>query len=76
MPMQPLNVADSSKGCPPRIPGCRQLRKEVTMARGMLVFRSIGEALKAGFQIYDRTPNGYIARAKIDGYWQMALIEC
>lgn len=46
------------------------------MARGMLVFRSVGEALKAGFQIYDRTPNGYIARARIDGYWQMALIEC
>jgi hypothetical protein len=46
------------------------------MARGMLVFRSVGEALKAGFQIYDRTANGYIARARIDGYWQIALVEC
>jgi Ca2+-binding EF-hand superfamily protein len=45
------------------------------MASGVLVFRTLGEALKAGFQIYDRTPNGYIARAKINGYWQMALIE-
>jgi hypothetical protein len=45
------------------------------MAHGMLVFHTIGEALKAGFQIYDRTPNGYIARARVDGSWQMALIE-
>jgi Ca2+-binding EF-hand superfamily protein len=46
------------------------------MSQGMIVFRSVGEALKAGFQIYDRTQNGYIARARIDGYWRMALIEC
>jgi Ca2+-binding EF-hand superfamily protein len=45
------------------------------MAHGMLVFRSLSEALKAGFQVYDRTSNGYIARARIDGRWQMARIE-
>jgi hypothetical protein len=45
------------------------------MSHGMRVFRSVPEALQAGFQIYDRTPNGYIARARIDGRWQMALIE-
>jgi hypothetical protein len=45
------------------------------MAHGMTVFRSLSEAFKAGFHVYDRTSNGYIARAKIDGCWQMALIE-
>jgi hypothetical protein len=45
------------------------------MAHGMRVFRSVPEALRAGFQVYDRTPNGYLARAQIDGRWQMALIE-
>lgn len=45
------------------------------MAHGMHVFRSVPEALRAGFQIYDSTSNGYIARRRIDGRWQMALIE-
>jgi hypothetical protein len=46
------------------------------MAHGLLVFRSIGEALRAGFHIYDRTPTGYIVRCNAGGRWQMALVEC
>jgi hypothetical protein len=34
------------------------------MAYGMLIFRSIAETVKAGFQVYDRTPSGYIVRTK------------
>lgn len=42
---------------------------------GMLVFRSIGEAHRAGYQVYDRTARGFIVRAKVNGLWQMALVE-
>ena len=45
------------------------------MAAGITVFRSLGEALRAGFQICDRTPTGYVVRARLNGYWQMALVE-
>lgn len=45
------------------------------MVHGMRVFRSVAEALRAGFIVYDRTSNGYIARARIDGGWQIARIE-
>ena len=45
------------------------------MAYGMLVFRSVGEALKSGFVVYDRTANGYIVRTRADGRWKMALVE-
>ena len=45
------------------------------MARGMLVFRSIGEAQRAGFHVYDRTPTGFVARTNQNGRWATALIE-
>lgn len=45
------------------------------MVHGMRVFHSVGEALRAGFIVYDRISNGYIARARIDGGWQIARIE-
>jgi hypothetical protein len=45
------------------------------MAHGMRIFRSVPEALRAGFHIYDHVPKGYIARARIGNRWVMALIE-
>lgn len=45
------------------------------MAYGMLVFRSLYEAARAGFQPYDRTSTGYLVRAMLNGRWQLALVE-
>jgi hypothetical protein len=45
------------------------------MAQGVLVFRSIGEAQRAGFYVYDRTSTGFIARTNLNGKWATALIE-
>ncbi|HET9030610.1 MAG TPA: hypothetical protein VFN49_10550 [Candidatus Aquilonibacter sp.] len=45
------------------------------MAQGVIVFRSIGEAQRAGFYVYDRTPSGFIARTNLNGRWATALIE-
>jgi hypothetical protein len=45
------------------------------MSQGMRIFRSVPEALRAGFHIYDHVPKGYIARARIGNRWVMALIE-
>ena len=45
------------------------------MAYGMQIFRSIGEAIRAGFVVYDRTPSGFVVRILVDGRWQMALVE-
>ena len=46
------------------------------MASGILVFRSINEALRAGFQIYDRTATGYVVRGRFGDRWQLALVDC
>ena len=42
---------------------------------GAVVFHSVGEALRQGFQIYDKTADGYIARIMTTRGWAMALID-
>jgi hypothetical protein len=41
----------------------------------MLVFSSLAEALRAGFQIFDRTSTGYLVRIKTARGWALALVE-
>jgi len=41
----------------------------------MLVFRTLADAVQAGFSIYDRTPTGYIVRCKTPGGWVLALVD-
>jgi hypothetical protein len=43
---------------------------------GLMVFKSLADALRAGFQIYDRTPEGYLVRTKTSSGWAMALVTC
>jgi hypothetical protein len=43
---------------------------------GLMVFHSLSEALRAGFQIYDRTPEGYLVRTRTASGWAMALVSC
>jgi len=42
---------------------------------GLLVFRSLAEAFRAGFQIYDRTPTGYLVRTRMISGWAFALVD-
>ena len=46
------------------------------MTSGLLVFKKLDEALKAGFQVYDRTANGYLVRRHSPLGWQIALVDC
>ena len=43
--------------------------------QGLRVFHSISEALRAGFEIADRTANGYLARTRTPRGWALALVE-
>ncbi len=43
---------------------------------GLMVFDSLADALRAGFQIYDRTHDGYLVRTRTAGGWAMALVNC
>ena len=42
----------------------------------MMVFASVSEAIRAGFSVYDKTPDGYLVRQlRSDGKWAMALVR-
>ena len=43
---------------------------------GLVVFRSLREALNAVYHVYGRTERGYLARLRTDGGWALALVEC
>ncbi len=43
---------------------------------GLVVFKSLALALRAGYQVYDRTADGYLVRVRTAGGWAMALVDC
>ena len=43
---------------------------------GLVVFPSVAAALSAGYQIFDRTSEGYLVRTKTARGWALALVRC
>jgi len=43
--------------------------------QGLLVFPSLAEAIRAGFQVWDRTCNGYLVRIRTANGWALALAK-
>jgi hypothetical protein len=41
----------------------------------MLVFHSLIAAIKAGYEVYDRTETGYLVRIRTKGGWALAIVE-
>jgi hypothetical protein len=44
--------------------------------QGLVVFKSLADALRAGYQIYDRTDSGYVVRTMTAAGWAMAIVTC
>ena len=42
---------------------------------GLVVFKSLSEAVRAGFQICGTTATGYLVRAQTPAGWALALVE-
>jgi hypothetical protein len=42
---------------------------------GILVFSSVDEALRAGFEVYDRTDFGYLVRSRTARGWALAVVH-
>jgi hypothetical protein len=41
----------------------------------MMVFQSVEEAIRAGFEVYDRTSEGYLVRTKTARGWALAIVR-
>lgn len=44
------------------------------MFQGVQVFKTLADAIHAGFQVYDRTENGYVVRIMTSKGWAQALV--
>ena len=53
-----------------------KLRKEGPQMAGVMVFKSLADALRAGYQVYDRTSDGYLVRTRTSAGWAIALVAC
>lgn len=42
---------------------------------GMVVFRSLQDALNAGYHVYGKTESGYLARLRTNGGWALAIVD-
>ncbi|MGZ3510322.1 MAG: hypothetical protein ACXWNJ_18435, partial [Vulcanimicrobiaceae bacterium] len=47
-----------------------------TEMAGLMVFKSLADALRAGYQVYDRTSDGYLVRTRTAAGWAIALVSC
>ena len=43
---------------------------------GVVVFKSLSEALRAGYHVYERTSSGYLVRMRTGNGWAMAVVLC
>jgi hypothetical protein len=43
---------------------------------GIQVFKTLADALRAGFTVYDRTADGYLVRMRTANGWAMAIVTC
>ena len=41
---------------------------------GVTVFKTLAEALREGFEVYDKTSTGYLVRKRTAAGWAMALV--
>jgi hypothetical protein len=41
---------------------------------GIVTFTSLTEAIRAGFQVYDRTSEGYLVRTRTSAGWALAVV--
>jgi len=42
---------------------------------GIVVFKSLAEAVDAGYQLFDRISEGYLVRTRTNAGWALALVR-
>jgi hypothetical protein len=50
--------------------------ERISTMQGVMTFNSLSSALRAGYQVYDRTENGYLVRIKTQAGWALARVHC
>lgn len=59
---------------PPR--NSRRLSQDNIVAQGLMVFKSLTDALRAGYMVHDKIEGGYLVRIMSAGGWAIAIVRC
>lgn len=43
---------------------------------GLLIFSDLATAIKAGYQVYQVIPEGYLVRTRTSSGWALAVVHC
>jgi hypothetical protein len=43
--------------------------------QGVMTFPSLSDAIRAGFQVFDRTSDGYLVRTRTSAGWALAIVR-
>lgn len=43
---------------------------------GIMVFATLSAAIRAGYQVYDRIPQGYLVRTRTTRGYALAIVDC
>jgi hypothetical protein len=41
----------------------------------MTIFKTVADALRAGFSVYDRTEYGFLVRIRLSSGWALAIVD-
>ena len=50
--------------------------EHVHLLTGEPLRRTLADALRAGYHVYDRTDHGYLVRTRTSAGWAMAIVTC
>jgi len=48
---------------------------DAAIMAGVLVFKNLMEAKRAGYEVYERTDHGYLVRARTRHGWAIAIVD-
>lgn len=60
---------------PPRNSRCLSQQGNIT-AQGLMVFKSLTDAIRAGYMVHDKIEGGYLVRIMTPGGWAIAIVRC
>jgi hypothetical protein len=72
---QPERVA-RIRGDKQFITDCKTLFERWAIMAGIVTFRNLVDAIRAGYTVYDKTGTDYLVRMKTARGWALAVVKC
>ena len=54
---------------------CMKTQQNFAKPQGIVVFPTLPEAVRNGFEVYERSRDGYLVRTRTEAGWALALVR-